>query len=232
MTLFAGAGTILRGSEGNFYGIQSTGLGCSSSNQHGAVYKLTPSGQYTILHDFGVCNPGVVTTLIEASDGKLWGATQANVFFSVTTSGDYKTEFRVTNGSAGGLCPCSMIQGNDGILYGTAQGGGPTDTGLVFALNAGLPVPHPHAREFGPQSGPAGTRVRIWGDNLLEANVDFNSVPGTNVLSSGSNYVWATVPSGATSGPITVTTRAARARHQPASLSNSAQEESGRSGHR
>jgi uncharacterized repeat protein (TIGR03803 family) len=68
-TAFAGVGLVLQGSDGNFYGIQSTGAGCSASNQHGAVYKLTPSGQFTILHDFGVCGNRVVNTLIQASDG-------------------------------------------------------------------------------------------------------------------------------------------------------------------
>jgi hypothetical protein len=37
MTAFPGGGLVLQGSDGNFYGIQSTGLGCSGSNQHGAV---------------------------------------------------------------------------------------------------------------------------------------------------------------------------------------------------
>jgi hypothetical protein len=36
--------------------------------------------------------------------------------------------------------------------------------------------------------------------------VNFNGVPATAVSDSGANYVWATVPSGAASGPITVTT--------------------------
>lgn len=60
--------------------------------------------------------------------------------------------------------------------------------------------------KFSPQSGAPGTRVRIWGQNLLSASVAFNGVPATAVSNSGSNYVWATVPGGATSGPITVTT--------------------------
>jgi hypothetical protein len=46
----------------------------------------------------------------------------------------------------------------------------------------------------------------IWGNNLLSARVSFNSVEGKDVDSSGPNYVWAKVPAGATTGPITVTT--------------------------
>jgi hypothetical protein len=48
--------------------------------------------------------------------------------------------------------------------------------------------------------------VRIWGHNLLSAAVEFNGVAAATVSNSGSNYVWATVPAGATTGAITVTT--------------------------
>jgi len=205
-TAFAGVGLVLQGSDGNFYGIQSTGAGCSASNQHGAVYKLTPSGQFTILHDFGVCGNGVVNTLIQASDGKLYGATQGNSLFSLTTSGEYKALFKTTNGSTEGLCPCWLLQGSDGKLYGMAQGGGPHGDGVFFALDAGLPIPRPQALEFSPASGAAGTKVRIWGRNLLQASAQFNGAAAAGVYNSGPNYVWATVPEGATTGPIMVTT--------------------------
>jgi hypothetical protein len=36
--------------------------------------------------------------------------------------------------------------------------------------------------------------------------VQFNGTPATAVANSGSNYVWAIVPAGATTGPITITT--------------------------
>jgi uncharacterized repeat protein (TIGR03803 family) len=204
---YAGSGLILQGTDGNFYGIQPTTGGCSASNQHGAVFKLTPSGQFTILHDFGVCENSVVNSLIEGSDGRLYGATEGNsVIFSLTTSGTYKALFAPNNGATQGLCTCTLVQGSDGIIYGTALGGGPTGLGVIFALDAGLPIPKPRAAEFSPQSGAAGTQVRIWGNNLFGASVEFNGVPATGVYNAGPNYVWATVPTGATAGPITITT--------------------------
>jgi len=48
--------------------------------------------------------------------------------------------------------------------------------------------------------------VLIWGNNLLSASVQFDGVAATDVSNSGSNYVWATVPAGAATGPITITT--------------------------
>src|ERR1039458_162724 len=50
------------------------------------------------------------------------------------------------------------------------------------------------------------TPVRIWGSDLLSAAVEFNGITAAVVSNSGPNYVWATVPSGATTGPITITT--------------------------
>ena len=97
-------------------------------------------------------------------------------------------------------------QGSDGIIYGTALGGGPGGYGLIFALDVGLPLPKPQVREFTPKWGAIGTQVQIWGHNLLDASVTFHGVPATSVSNSGPNYVVATVPPGATTGPITVST--------------------------
>jgi len=203
---FRGDGFALQGTDGNFYGIQQTGGGCSSSNQHGAVYKLTPAGQFTILHDFGVCGKAIINTLIEGSDGNLYGAIEgASEIFSLTKAG---SDYKVLASLKGvyGLCQCGLLQGSDGKIYGASLGGGANGLGTVFALDAGLPIPKPRAPAFYPKSGAVGTKVRIWGYNLFGASVQFNGVAGTNVYNAGPNYVWATVPAGATTGPITVTT--------------------------
>ena len=105
-----------------------------------------------------------------------------------------------------GQCPCTLIQGSDGVLYGTAVGGGSNGAGTVWALDAGLPKPAPQALKFLPSYGPAGTQVMIWGYNLLAASAQFNGAPASAAHSSGPNYVIATVPAGAASGPITITT--------------------------
>jgi hypothetical protein len=201
---YQGGGMVLEGTDGNFYGIQPPGLGCPTT-QHGGVYKLTPSGQYTLLHDFGTCSQAIVDSLIEASDGKLYGITEGrNIIFSLTKSGVYQNVAQL-NG-IDGFCGCGIIQGHDGMIYGAASGGGSTGGGTVFAVSLGLPKPKPRAQHFHPQSGPVGADVLIWGYNLFKASVEFNGVPATFVRNSGSNYVWAAVPAGATTGPITVTT--------------------------
>jgi uncharacterized repeat protein (TIGR03803 family) len=195
---------ILQGNDGSFYGTTPTG-----GPQHaGTIYKITPSGQYTLLYAFASTNNGGPISLIEASDGDLYGATLGTVgagnsqLFRLTKSGGDPQLFPLSDA----YCYCGLVQGSDGNIYGTAVAGGTTGQGLVFVMNAGLPKPQPWAQQFGPQSGAPGARVRIWGQNLLSASVEFNGVPATAVSNSGSNYVWATAPAGATSGPITVTT--------------------------
>jgi hypothetical protein len=147
------------------------------------------------------------TALIEASDGNLYGATYANPgfggysqIFRVTKSGQYTLMYAMKNMSADGGCQCDLVQGSDGIMYGTAQVGGAVGGGMIFAMDAGLPKPKLWAQHFSPQSGAAGTSVRIWDHNLLSASVEFNGIPAASVSNSGSNYVWATVPAGRHNG--------------------------------
>src|ERR1039457_6957527 len=100
-------------------------------------------------------NPRSVVT----GAGRLWGTILgSSVLFSLTTSGTYKAEFGIN--SATGLCPCYLLQASDGAIYGTANGGGPAGYGLVFAFDAGLPVPKPQAGAFQPTSGLGQQPVR------------------------------------------------------------------------
>jgi uncharacterized repeat protein (TIGR03803 family) len=193
---------LLQASDGNLYGALPTG----GANGTGAIYKLTLGGQYTLLYTFPKGQGYHPGALIEGSDGNLYGATDGSLLFRVSTSGQYALQYTMASLAADGGCQCQLAQGSDGIIYGTASAGGVTGGGVVFALDAGLPKPAPRTQYFSPASGAVGTRVRIWGYNLLSASVEFNGVAATTVSSSGPNYVWATVPTGAITGPITVTT--------------------------
>jgi hypothetical protein len=206
---FPGIAPLLQANDGNLYGAEPSG----GANGTGLIYEVTLDGQYTPLYTFPPGNNGGPTTLIEGSDGNLYGATLANFsaggvgqLFRLTKHGEYTLLFALSNPTRDGACQCDMVQGSDGIFYGTTQGAGRTGAGAVFALDAGLPKPRPWAMQFNPRSGPAGTRVLIWGRNLLSPSVEFNGTAATDVTSSGPNYAWATVPTGATTGPITVTT--------------------------
>jgi uncharacterized repeat protein (TIGR03803 family) len=72
---------VIQASDGNFYGVSEVTQEGESNPQGGSVFKVTPSGQFTLLHTFpAVPNnnypsgnlPGF---LAEGSDGNLYGTT-------------------------------------------------------------------------------------------------------------------------------------------------------------
>jgi hypothetical protein len=196
---------LLQANDGNLYGT----IPNASATGAAIFYKVTLGGQYTLLYTFPTGPNYDPTALIEGSDGNFYGSTMGggSQLIRLTKSGLY-TLLYTMNPNTDGQCQCQVTQGSDGILYGTAQGVGRYGGGDIFALDVGMPKPPPYAQTFEPQSGAAGTRVRIWGHNLLSASVEFNGAAAVEVSNSGPNYVWATVPADATTGPITVSTPA------------------------
>jgi uncharacterized repeat protein (TIGR03803 family) len=195
---------LLQAGDGNLYGATPNG-GVAGK---GTIYKLTLGGQYTLLYTFPKSQRSFSpTALIEASDGNLYGTTLGieSQLFRITKSGQY-TLIRTLNYYTDGQCQCQLTQGSDGAIYGTAMLGGLRGVGNVFTWEAGLPKPRPRAQRFNPQSGPVGTQVLVWGVDLLSASVEFNGARATEISNSGSNYIRATVPPGATTGPVSVTT--------------------------
>ncbi len=202
---------LLQADDGNLYGATPSG----GVNATGTIYKLTLSGQYTLLYTFPKDLNSVPTELIEASDGNLYGATLGSLglgghsqLFRITKSGQYTLLYAMTNAGNDGECGCGLTMGSDGLIYGTLGTGGPTGGGGIFTLDVGLPKPSPWAETFTPNAGVVGAKVLIWGRNLFSSSVKFNGVEATAVSSSGSNYLWASVPAGSTTGPITITTPA------------------------
>jgi uncharacterized repeat protein (TIGR03803 family) len=151
------ASTVTQGSDGNLYGTAVTGgpfnPACSSNlTGCGIVFRLSPSGAFTILHTFTgttvdhAQNPIYpAAALVQASDGNFYGTTSEGAsVYRITPSGAYAT-LTFLGGNAYG----ALIQGSDGSLYGTTAFGGegtcPADRsalchpspgqGTVFRLN-------------------------------------------------------------------------------------------------
>jgi uncharacterized repeat protein (TIGR03803 family) len=108
-------------------------------------------------------------------------------------------DFDETNGA---FPFAALVQGTNGVLYGTTQYGGMDNNGAVYSLSLNLgPFVEPL-----PTSGKVGGKVIILGNNLTGATaVSFNGTAATFTVNS-STAITATVPTGATTGKIEVTT--------------------------
>jgi hypothetical protein len=96
-----------------------------------------------------------------------------------------------------GIDPVSITAGPDGALWFTNAGNsiGRITTAVTPAVSG-----------FTPASGAAGTTVTITGQNLSDATaVAFDGTPAA-IVSDTATQIVAEVPSGAVTGPITVTT--------------------------
>jgi hypothetical protein len=79
--------------------------------------------------------------------------------------------------------------------------------GYEFSTAPATP-PTPTITGFSPASGAIGTQVTITGTNLRGAStVSFNSTSASSYTIESATQITATVPEGATTGPISVTTR-------------------------
>ena len=145
--------SLTPGSDGNFYGVAYSG----GANNEGTAFKITPAGDFTLLYSFGKDNSGSYPEipLILASDGNFYGTTDGFTYssdgshntggtlFQLTPSGELTTLYTFPYyedddygyiGNSEGSGPDSLLEGPDGVLYGTAEVGGDANDGTLFAL--------------------------------------------------------------------------------------------------
>src|SRR5439155_24494015 len=104
----------------------------------GTVYKLAPSGDFTVLHEFGPDRATPYAGLIQDSAGNLYGTTGwggafgAGMVYKLAPSGDFTVlhEFGPDRATPYG----GLIQDSAGNLYGTTQYGGASNAGTVYKL--------------------------------------------------------------------------------------------------
>jgi len=197
---------LVQASDGNFYGTTDN----DGTHNDGVVFEITPAGVYTVLHDFaGGTTDGnePLGALVQATNGDFYRTTQYGgtgndgTVFEITSSGTVTLvhSFDVTDGENphGGL-----VQATNGNLYGTASFGGASGVGTIYSLGVGL---RPFV-ETQPTSGKVGTPVIIRGNNLTGArSVTFNGTAANFTVVSGTE-IKTSVPTGATSGRVQVTT--------------------------
>jgi len=210
---------LVQANDGNFYSTTQVG----GTNNVGTVFKITPKGTFTTLYNFCTQNypscadgSGPYAALVQATDGNFYGTTGhsgvngsgtigVGTVFEITTGGKLSTlhTFCAQTGCTDGALPQGgVVQGTDGNFYGTTQVGGANDDGIAFGLSAGL---GPFVEAL-PYSGKAGKTIKILGQGLTGATaVSFNGTPASFMVQSDT-YLTTTIPVGATTGSIAVTT--------------------------
>ena len=209
--------SLVQAIDGNFYGTTYEG----GTYNGGTIFKITPSGTLTTIYTFcslANCADGGAPQagLIQATDGNFYGTTTGGganntpvgdgTIFQMTPGGTLTTLYRFC--PQGGTCTdgaapaAPLVQDTNGTFYGTTYGGGTGTGGTIFSLSMGL----------GPfvatqtTSGPVGSVVRILGTDLGgTSSVTFSGAPAIFTVVSASQ-ITATVPSGATTGVVAVTT--------------------------
>jgi subtilase family serine protease len=113
--------------------------------------------------------------------------------------------YDVTSGSNGSCSPSYLCHGAVG--YDGPSGLGTPNGTAAFSSGGAPPPPAPTVTSFSPASGAASTAVDVQGTNFTGATgVTFNGTPDTTFTVNSSTDISAHVPSGATTGPIQVTT--------------------------
>jgi uncharacterized repeat protein (TIGR03803 family) len=207
--------SLIQASDGKLYGT----CDLSGANGNGTVFRISTSGVIKKIYDFSSGSVGYhpQAGVIQASDGNLYGTSSggggddSGAIYQLTLGGVATLEGSFT--FATGYGPVgALVQGSDGRLYVTSQSGGGTnsggvsDAGAIDVFNGGLAAPKPGIFRITPTSGVVGAKVTIsQGPYIGATAVKFNGTSATFKV-RGSEFITTTVPAGATSGTISVTT--------------------------
>jgi uncharacterized repeat protein (TIGR03803 family) len=196
------------GRHGDFYGTTAFG----GAYGEGSIFKITPQGKLTTIYSFCAqiaCTDGsdARSGVILGSDGNLYGTTyyggtyNEGTVFRITPAG-VLTTLHSFDGTDGYYPIGEMFQATNGVFYGQTTLGGSGADGTIFSVSLGL---RPFV-QTAPTSGTVGTNLIILGNKLKgTTGVTFNGTAAVFTVVSSSE-ITATVPSGATTGPVQVTT--------------------------
>ncbi len=131
---------MVRDSAGNLYGTTQYGglwLNCDNEVGGGAVYKVDPTGNTTLVHAFNNGRDGCFPSgsLVMDNSGNLYGAAVSSNIFKVNRAGMLTTVFQATSQSQGVEPLGTLFRDSQGNFYGTMITGG--SQGCQFNLGCG-----------------------------------------------------------------------------------------------
>jgi uncharacterized repeat protein (TIGR03803 family) len=145
-------GALVQGVDGNFYGTTTGGGansgGCSRSPGCGTVFKITPGGALTTLHNFNddANGWGPMPGLALATNGDFYGVNSnggnfgvcfglgCGVAFKISPGGTLNTLLEFNRGAEGGNPNSVLVQATNGNFYGTTVNGGTNGDGAIFEM--------------------------------------------------------------------------------------------------
>jgi len=203
---------LIQGSDGNYYGT-TEGSGGSAI---GTVFKLTPTGVETVLYNFPNQTDGAFPRLplTQGPDGLLYGiatdcagggCAQAGLF-DITTKGVYANLYLypIIGGNNNELPLSPLLLSTNGTFYSVTEAGGTNQNGSFYSLSTTY---SPFISLVNVSSGKEGAKVGILGQGFTSASVvKFGGTAVTTKQLTGTTFIMATVPAGALTGTVTVTT--------------------------
>lgn len=132
---------LVQGSDGNFYGVSLSGS--TSGTAYGAVFRVTPIGVLTVLHNFSVSDGGTCSSeLIQGKDGNFYGVTEGRLndtshggnVFRISGLGDFTIMHAFAGPDGLNTYHAPLIQASDGNFYGNTFSGGSKGFGTVFQM--------------------------------------------------------------------------------------------------
>jgi uncharacterized repeat protein (TIGR03803 family) len=129
---------MVQGSDGNFYGT-TYGGGIFGL---GTVFRISTNGVLAALHSFVFANDGAApeAALVEGKDGNFYGTaasggiTSCGTVFKINTNGLFTRLYSFTGRDDGANPYAAVVQGSDGIFYGTTAYGGTNNKGSLFKI--------------------------------------------------------------------------------------------------
>ncbi|WP_374562320.1 choice-of-anchor tandem repeat GloVer-containing protein [Ideonella sp.] len=170
------SGPLMLAKDGNFYGTTWQG----GKHQYGTLYRMTPEGEVTVLHDFdSSAGDSPSSGLVEASDGVLYGTTtgggsgNGGTVFRITTTGDYSLVHQFDSLHEGNSPTGTLVFGPENLLYGVLRYGGddvnckPAGCGAAYSVSTSGTYKTLH--NFNGSDGvfPSDGLVRLGEDKLL-----------------------------------------------------------------
>jgi uncharacterized repeat protein (TIGR03803 family) len=193
---------LIQANDGNYYG---TTFGGGTHNL-GVIFKLTPSFAEKVLYEFA---SGQATEpeagLVQGTDGNLYGVTTTGAngsshLYRWDLSAGYSDLYTFT-GVDYLIAP--LLEHTNGLFYAPSWQFGTDNLGYIYSVDMKL---GPFVT-FVRSQGKIGSAAEILGQGFTgTTRVTFNAIAASSFKVVSDTYITVVVPTGATTGPVVVTT--------------------------